>query len=55
MVFSHSVVCVCLAKAEGGEESVSVAELPLFTTNCKQVSLKTGIWRYCDDEISFFI
>ena len=31
MVFSHLVVCVCLAKAEGGEEIVSVSQLPLFT------------------------
>ena len=26
------VVCVCLTKAEGGEESASVAVLPSFTT-----------------------
>ena len=32
MVFSHMVVCLCLAKAEEDEESASVAELPSFTT-----------------------
>ena len=32
MVFSHMVLCVCLVKAEGDEESASVAELPSFTT-----------------------
>ena len=31
VVFSHMVVCVCLAKAEGGEESATVAKWPSFS------------------------